>query len=210
MTTLAKPANALTTERRAPTNPAAVYLATLRPTSRYTMMRTLDRLAAMVGHTWQTMPWAQLRYEHVQALRAKMAEEHKAATVNVALSAVRRVAEEAWKLGQMPSDDFRRIESIGGVTGSTLPAGRSVGPGELGAMLRVCSEDETPAGARDAAIIALGYAAGLRRAEIAGLQFEDLRDGGDGGPARWRRRGDHAAGARQAEQGAPGLLRQRR
>jgi len=51
MTTLAKPATALTTERGAPTNPDAVYLATLRPNSRHTMTRTLDLVAALVGHT---------------------------------------------------------------------------------------------------------------------------------------------------------------
>jgi site-specific recombinase XerD len=172
---------ALTTERHVEANPAAVYLATLRPTGRYTMLRTLDRLAGMMAQTtWDAFPWASLRYAHVQALRSKLAEQYKANTVNLALCAVRRVAEEAWKLGQMPAEDFQKIKSVDSVTGSTLPAGRAIGSGELGAMLRACAQDHTPAGIRDSAIIAMGYAGGLRRAELAGLQLADvLEDDGD-------------------------------
>lgn len=173
------PKNDVVATGDAATNPAAIYLATLRPTGRYTMMRTLDRLAATMGHTWQTFPWAQLRYAHVQAIRAQLAERHKAATVNLVLCAVRRVAEEAWKLGQMGAEDHQRIKSVPSVSGSTLPAGRAVGAGELAALLRACIEDRTPAGVRDAAIIAVGYAGGLRRAELATLQRGDLADDGE-------------------------------
>lgn len=171
---------ALTTER-APTNPAAVYLSSLAPTGRYSMMRTLDRIAAMLGHTWRTMPWADLRYEHVQAIRAKLAEMYKPRTVNTALCGLRRVAQESWRLGLMDSEDYRRIADVPSVTGHTLPAGRAIGPGSLGAMMRVCMEDPTPAGARDAAIISMAYGAGLRRAESAGLDLADvLADDGEG------------------------------
>lgn len=38
----------------------------------------------------------------------------------------------------------------------------------------------SPSGARDAAVIALGYGAGLRRTEIAGLSLGDLHSEGDG------------------------------
>jgi integrase len=162
-----------------PTNPAAVYLASLRPSGRYTVMRTLDRLAASMGHTWETFPWASLRYEHVQAIRAQLADTYKASTVNLTLCALRRVAEEAWKLGQISAEDCQRIKSVGSVMGSTLPTGRAVGPGELAAMLRACLEENTPAATRDAAIVAMGYAGGLRRAEMANLQLEHLEDDGE-------------------------------
>jgi len=169
------------TAGRAPTNPAAVYLSGLAPTGRYSMMRTLDRIAAMLGHSWQTMPWADLRYEHVQAIRTKLAEIYKPGTVNTALCGLRRVAQESWRLGLMDSEDYRRIADVPSVTGHTLPAGRAIGSGELGAMMRVCMEDPTPAGARDAAIISIAYGAGLRRAELAGLDQADVvADDGEG------------------------------
>lgn len=47
-------------------------------------------------------------------------------------------------------------------------------------MMRACQEDKTDAGRRDAAIIAVAYAAGLRRAELAGLTMESMaEDDGD-------------------------------
>ena len=45
--------------------------------------------------------------------------------------------------------------------------------------MRVCVEDQTAAGARDAAVIALGYGGGRRRAELAGLSLDDVTDEGD-------------------------------
>jgi integrase/recombinase XerD len=45
-------------------------------------------------------------------------------------------------------------------------------PGELTALLAVC-DDGTAAGTRDAALIAIAYTCGLRRAELAALQVED-------------------------------------
>ena len=57
--------------------------------------------------------------------------------------------------------------------------GRALEDGEVRALLKVCVADDTPAGARDAAIIALGLAAGPRRAEIVGLDVADLAIGSD-------------------------------
>ena len=43
---------------------------------------------------------------------------------------------------------------------------------QLGALLDAYAEDPSAAGARDAAIIALGYACGLRRAELVALDLD--------------------------------------
>lgn len=103
---------ALATPRGRETNPAAVYLASLAPTGRYSMMRALDRIAAVMGHTWQTMPWAELRYEHIQAIRTKLSERHKPATLNTALCGLRRVVHEAWRLAQIDAETYARIKDV--------------------------------------------------------------------------------------------------
>jgi len=176
----------ITTEERAlsvghsETNPAAVYLAGLQPTGRKTMQATLGKVADLVGFTIDAMPWAQLQYEHVAAIRTKLAEQYKPATVNKYLCALRGVMRAAWRLGQIDAEHYQRVADVKGVTGSTLPAGRGLSPGEVHGLMMACVNDPTPTGARDAAIIALAYAGGLRRAEIVSLDRSNvLEDDGE-------------------------------
>jgi len=160
------------------TSPAAVYLAGLSKSGRRTMQGTLDKVARLLGYAdlW-VMPWTELRYEHVQAIRTKLQEDgSKAATVNKTLSAIRGVMRAAWQMGQIDAETYHRAAAVKSVTGSTLPAGRGLGSGEIAALMRVCQQDKTHTGRRDAAIIALGYAAGLRRAELASLALDSIQD----------------------------------
>jgi site-specific recombinase XerD len=69
----------------------------------------------------------------------------------------------------MTAEDLARATDIEPVRGSTPLRGRALATNEVAALFHVCMEDRTPAGPRDAVILALGVAAGLRRAEIAGL-----------------------------------------
>jgi len=95
------------------------------------------------------------------------------ASVNLKLSAIRKLAKEAVDNGLLGQAEAGGIASIRGVTGSTLPRGRGMASGELQALMACCENDSSPAGVRDAALIALAYSCGLRRAEIVGLDLED-------------------------------------
>jgi hypothetical protein len=67
------------------TNPALVYLARLAPGSRRTMRQVLDAICGMVAggkYDALTMPWHFLRYQHTQAVRARVAEEFAPSTAN--------------------------------------------------------------------------------------------------------------------------------
>lgn len=52
------------------------------------------------------------------------------------------------------------------MTGTRLPRGRTLSTGELRALFEACRRDAMPVGARDAALLALSYGAGLRRSEL--------------------------------------------
>ena len=166
---------------RASTNPAAVYLASLRPTGRRTMAGALRIVAELLGYDVEAMPWHELRYEHVEAIRTKLAETKAPATVNKYLAAIRGVLRSAWRIGLLDAESYHRAADVKGVSGARLPAGRAAGPGELAALMRVCTEANTAAGARDAAIVALAYGAGLRRAELAALELEHVTRSDDNG-----------------------------
>jgi site-specific recombinase XerD len=134
--------------------------------------------------------WASLRYPHVAALRARFAERLAPATTNKILAAVKGVLREAMRLGQLSAEDCARACDVRGVRGSREPAGRALEPHEMAALFRACRPGTRKAnqaalgeagpsrrelevgraeGARDAALLALLYGAGLRRAEVVAL-----------------------------------------
>lgn len=157
-------------------HPALVYLASLSAGSRRTMAQALDTIAGMLSGgalTMLTLDWPALRYQHTAAIRSRLAETYKPSTANKMLSALRGVLHHAWKLGQMSAEDYHRARDVGTVKGQTIPAGRDLGAGEIAALIDVCAQDSSSAGARDAAIIALMYATGIRRASVVALDVSD-------------------------------------
>jgi site-specific recombinase XerD len=113
----------------------------------------------------------ELRYQHTAAIRTALQDRYKPASVNMALSALRQVLKEAWQLGQLSAEDYHRTANLKVVRSEGLPRGRALKGGEMLALMTVCSQDVTPLGSRDAALIAVLYAGGLRRSEVAKLDL---------------------------------------
>ncbi|MET8867031.1 tyrosine-type recombinase/integrase [Nonomuraea sp. NPDC004580] len=162
-------------------DPYHVYLDSLTsPESRRTMRGCLDRLARMLTGdehaTGAGQPWHLLRYEHTVRIRTMLTDQGwSAAYVNKHLVALRRVLKEAWRLGQTSAEDLARASDLAPVRQSRLPAGHHVPPEVVGAALAAC--DDSPAGKRDAALIAVLYSTGCRRAELGGLSLADYDPG---------------------------------
>jgi integrase len=165
-------------------SPAAVYLASLGEGSRRTMRTALNIIGGLlgIGEVLNTdgqdvrclvVPWASLRYQHTAAIRARLQERYAPATANKLLAALRRVLKEARRLRQMSADDYDQASDLKNVRGTHLPRGRALGEGEVASLMRICAEDLTPAGARNAAIIALLRGTGLRRSEAVALDLAD-------------------------------------
>lgn len=169
------PLLSLATPQPVDENPAAVYLAGLGSAkSRAGMLSALGTIARELGMADpKNVPWASLRYQHVVALRARFAPRYAPASTNKLLAAVRGVLREAMRLGQMSAEDCARSCDVRGVRGSREPAGRALEGAELTALLDAC-DGSTMVGARDGAIVALLYGAGLRRAEAVSLDLVHL------------------------------------
>ena len=193
-------------------HPARVYLASLSAGSRPAMRGSLQVVAELLTSGrcgWETMPWQLLRVQHTQALRSELADRYAAATANKMLAALRGVLRAAWELNQIDTDSYQRAVSVRAVRGETVPRGRSITKGELRALFGVCLRDRTPMGARDAALLAVLYGSGLRRAEAAALDVTDYEyeyeaESGSGSDFRVRRT---AGESRQGEQRADLLHR---
>lgn len=166
-------------------NPALVYLGKLGEGSRPAMRGALEYLAGWMipGATIETFPWHVLRYRHTALIRSHLMQREivtskgrvvqSAANANKQLSALRGVLKEAWRLGQMDTDDYMRAVDLPNIAGGADElTGRMMSMGEQIAIFAACS-DSTAAGARDAAMFAVAIGLGLRRAEIAHLALDD-------------------------------------
>lgn len=127
----------------------------------------------LTWHTQQGQP--ALTKATVNSYKAHLEQNGKPPSViNQTLCAIRKLVREAADNGVIDPALAAGIANIKGIRSETLPAGRSITPGELSALLNTCAADLSPAGARDAAIIALLYSAGLRRAELVSLDIVDF------------------------------------
>jgi site-specific recombinase XerD len=158
-------------------HPAFTYLASLAPGSRRAMRAALDAVAGILSggaHDAETFPWPALRYQHTAGVRTALSERYAPATANKTLSALRGVLRESWRLGLLDAEEYRRAVDLEPVRGSRLPRGRALDAGELAALFRACTQDPSPAGARDAALLGVLYGAGLRRSEAVALDAVDV------------------------------------
>jgi integrase len=155
-------------------NPALVYLSSLKPTGQRTQERALRLLADILtngaSEDYLVIPWEKLGFQHAAAVKVVLESLYKPASTNKVLCALRQTLKTAWRLGLMSHEDYARAADVPGVENSTLPAGRDVSPAELDALMQICMLDPSPAGVRDAAMIAVAYC-GLRRDEISHLEL---------------------------------------
>lgn len=160
-------------------NPARVYIASLdSERSRVTMESALSAIAAIVGMDIDTCPWGSFRFQHTAAMRTYLVNHCGAPTANQRLSALRGTLKAARRLGYMSADDYQSAVDLEPVKAETpdAAAGRALTMGEIMALVGSCA-DGTKAGARDAAILAVAYSCGLRRAEIVGMDLAHYADG---------------------------------
>lgn len=165
-------------------SPAVVYLESLGEGSRRTMRTALNTIAGLLGvppsydaegHDvrYLATSWGSLRYQHTSTIQAQLQKCYAPATANKLLAALRRVLGEAHRLGQLSADDYHQAVELSSIKLDQAPRGRLVENFEVAALLRTCAADSTPAGARDAAVIALLRGTGLRRAEAVALDLAD-------------------------------------
>ncbi len=171
-------------------SPANVFVMIHAEGSGRTIRGALDIMAAlMTGAQWiehdgktkleggvcdhLTFPWWMLRQQHTKRLRQLLAEHFAPEVANSYLSHLKGVLGQSWDFGLIPTEDYHRAIRFPRVKGERLPKGRALSPAELRALFYVCVQDDSTAGRRDAAVLALLYGAGLRRSEIVALDLDD-------------------------------------
>ena len=76
------------------------------------------------------------------------------------------IARQAQRVVELQDKDIAR--------GERLPAGRHLPEEDLAALIHACTDDPTPAGTRDAALVTLAIQTGARNEEIRDIVIDDL------------------------------------
>lgn len=157
---------------RAPVSPVAAYLKRLpAEKSRAAMRASLICLARIVLNSDaaqpEDVPWRELGVHHVDAIVAVLADRYAPASANRHLSALRGLIKTLVRMDALPPERAAKLLDFSTFDNKRPLAGRVLSMEEIGKLFAACQERF-----RDAAILALAYGGGLRRAEIAELQLE--------------------------------------
>jgi len=156
---------------------ATAYLASLKSAvGRRGMLSQLRKVASILrAPDIDAVNWATLNAANVRAILSALSTQNLApASIATTLNALKGVARAAWERGTLDTETYQRIRSIRPPAGSRLPAGRDIDAGERLALMQTTARDRTPAGVRDAAILAMLIATGMRRAELCALRTSDV------------------------------------
>lgn len=104
-----------------------VYISGLAPSGRKGITSLLNRSASILkrGVDADNYPWRQLNYAAVAKVRAALLDDgYAVSSVNMALSALRGVAQTAFNLNCMDAEMLARIRSVKRVSGDIQRKGR--------------------------------------------------------------------------------------
>lgn len=167
-------------------NAAEEYLKTLGSKTSVSAVSSKFNLFAQHFHyrDLSSCDWHMMRYEHVvdfiDHLKQKKKDCHRqkddglqAQSINTYICALKGVAQIAWNLGQMSDHDLMRIKAIKSLRVFRQPAGRSLSRRESHELLEA-SQGTTDDLIRDYAVLTLLLGCGLRRAEVANIELQNV------------------------------------
>jgi len=169
-------------------NPVDTYLSGKSPATKRMVISHMNKVAILFGYPdYKHTPWSSMRFIHVSDLTDILKDQKYAhTTINAIISAVRGTAKAAMLMNMMSYEDYGRLISVDMVKGFRLPTGRMLSQGEIQALVDACLNDyikpgsknagdkRSPASYRDLAILGMLFVGGLRRAEVADLDVEDI------------------------------------
>ncbi|MGG6063567.1 tyrosine-type recombinase/integrase [Salmonella enterica] len=157
------------------------YINGLAPSGRRGITSLLNRSAGILkrGADAEDYPWEQLNYAAVAKVRATLLDDgYAVSSVNMALSALRGVAQTAFNLNCMNAEMLARIRSVKRVSGDVQRKGRAMGRQEIRALIYSAKQHSQPARrCRDTAIVLTLCGTGLRGGELVKLERRDYDNG---------------------------------
>lgn len=157
------------------------YIGGLAPSGRRGITSLLNRSAGILkrGADADGYPWEQLNYAAVAKVRAALLDDgYAVSSVNMALSALRGVAQTAFNLNCLDAETLARIRSVKRVSGDIQRKGRALDKQEIRALLQAAKQHrQLLRRCRDTAIVLTLCGTGLRAGELVKLERRDYDNG---------------------------------
>jgi site-specific recombinase XerC len=157
------------------------YIGGLAPSGRRGITSLLNRSASILkrGADAADYPWEQLNYAAVAKVRAALLDDgYAVSSVNMALSALRGVAQTAFNLNCMDAETLARIRSVKRVSGDIQRKGRALDRQEIRALIQAAKQHpQHVRRCRDVAIVLTLCGTGLRAGELVKLERRDYDNG---------------------------------
>ncbi|EII4816978.1 tyrosine-type recombinase/integrase [Salmonella enterica] len=157
------------------------YISGLAPSGRRGITSLLNRSASILkrGADAASYPWEQLSFAAVAKVRAALLDDgYAVSSVNMALSALRGIAQTAFNLNCLEADTLARIRAVKRVSGDNQRKGRALSREEVRALVQVAKRHpQRIRCCRDAAIVMTLCGAGLRAGELVSLERRDYDNG---------------------------------
>ncbi|MBA0035570.1 site-specific integrase [Pantoea sp. BIGb0393] len=157
------------------------YINGLAPYGRRGITSLLNRSASILkrGADADNYQWEQLSFAAVAKVRAALLDDgYAVSSVNMALSALRGVAQTAFNLNCMNAETLARIRSVKRVNGDIQRKGRALNKQEIRALIQTAKQHPLPVRrCRDVAIVLTLCGTGLRAGELVKLERRDYDNG---------------------------------
>jgi integrase len=157
------------------------YISGLAPSGRRGITSLLNRSASILkrGADADHYPWEQLNYAAVAKVRAALLDDgYAVSSVNMALSALRGMAQTAFNLNCLHAETLARIRSVKRVSGDIQRKGRALDKQEIQALIQAAKQhSQTVRRCRDTAIVLTLCGTGLRAGELVKLKRRDYDNG---------------------------------
>ena len=157
------------------------YISGLAPSGRRGIVSLLNRSASILkrGADADNYSWELLNYAAVAKVRAAMLDDgYAVSSVNMALSALRGVAQTAFNLNCMDAETLARVRSVKRVSGDVQRKGRALSKQEIQALIQAAKQHPLSVRrSRDTAIVLILCGTGLRAGEMVKLERRDYDNG---------------------------------
>ncbi|EPE7177040.1 MULTISPECIES: site-specific integrase [unclassified Kosakonia] len=157
------------------------YISGLAPSGRRGITSLLNRSAGILkrGADAASYPWEQLSFAAVAKVRAALLDDgYAVSSVNMALSALRGIAQTAFNLNCLEADTLARIRAVKRVNGDNQRKGRALSREEVRALVQAAKRHpQRIRCCRDVAIVMTLCGAGLRAGELVNLERRDYDNG---------------------------------